>query len=118
MWWALEEKTDGKMIGRCQLDRYDPDDARAEISYALNQRYWGRGYMSEAAKRVARYGFETLKLNRISATVFPDNIASLRVLEKLKMTREGCMREYRTVQGMRKDVLLYAVLGAEWQVDR
>ena len=116
MWWALEEKIGGKMIGRCQLDRYDPDDARAEISYALHQRYWGNGYMSEATKRVARYGFEDLKLNRISATVLPDNAASIRILEKLKMTREGCLRQHRTVQGVRKDILLYAVLRAEWQI--
>jgi len=116
MWWALEEKADGKMIGRCQLDRYDPDDARAEISYALNQRYWGRGYISEAASCVVRYGFENLKLNRISAAVFPDNMASVRILEKLQMTREGCLRQHRTVDGIRKDVLLYAVLRAAWQI--
>jgi [ribosomal protein S5]-alanine N-acetyltransferase len=115
MWWALEDKADGKMIGRCQLDRYDPDDARAEISYALHQRYWGRGYISEAATRVVRYGFEDLKLNRISAVVFPDNAASIRILEKLKMTREGCLRQYRTWGGLLKDVHLYAVLRAEWQ---
>ncbi|MEO8398087.1 MAG: GNAT family N-acetyltransferase, partial [Chloroflexota bacterium] len=46
MWWALEAKSeasaDGKMIGRCQLDRYTPDDAHADISYALHQGYWGR----------------------------------------------------------------------------
>ena len=114
MWWALEDKADGKMIGRCQLDRYDADDARAEISYALHRRYWGRGYMSEAAERVGQYGFEELKLNRISAIVFPDNIGSLRILEKLKMTREGCLRQHRTVAGVRKDVYLYAVLRAEW----
>ena len=114
MWWALEAKTDGKMIGRCQLDQYDSDDARADISYALHQSYWGRGCMGEAAERVARYGFETLDLNRLSATVFADNTASIRILEKLGMIREGCLRQYRSTRGAPEDVLLYAALHSEW----
>jgi len=115
MWWALEAKANGKMIGRCQLDRYDPNEARAEISYALHQGYWGHGFMGEAAERVARYGFEDLKLNRLSATVFPDNAASIRILEKLGMIREGCLRQYRATRGAPEDVLLYAALRSEWQ---
>jgi ribosomal-protein-alanine N-acetyltransferase len=115
MWWALEGKDNGKMIGRCQLDRYDSDEARAEISYALHQSYWGRGYMGEAAEQVARYGFEDLRLNRLSATVCPDNAASIRILEKLGMIREGCLRQYRATRGAPEDVLIYAALRAEWQ---
>ncbi len=115
MWWALEHKADGKMIGRCQLDNYDSDDARADISYALNQDYWGQGLMREAAQRVARYGFEVLNLNRLSATAFPDNVASIRILEKLGMLREGCLRQYRTSRGQPEDVYMFAALRAEWQ---
>jgi [ribosomal protein S5]-alanine N-acetyltransferase len=115
MWWALEAKDDGKMIGRCQLDAYDPDDARAELSYALHQRYWQRGYTSEAVERIMRYGFDDLKLNRIGATVFPDNVGSTRILEKQGMIREGCLRQYRATRGVPEDVYLYGVLRPEWQ---
>lgn len=118
MWWALEEKEDGKMIGRCQLDDYDPDDARAVISYALNENYWGRGYGRESTERVARYGFETLNLNRLSATVFPDNIASVRLLQRLGMVYEGCLRQYRATRGKLEDVHLYAALRSEWEAAR
>jgi RimJ/RimL family protein N-acetyltransferase len=115
MWWALEDKANGKMIGRCELYRDHPDEANADISYALHQRYWGRGYMGEAAERVARYGFEDLQLNRLSATVFPDNLASVHILEKLGMIREGCLRQYRSTRGQPEDVLLYAALRPEWE---
>lgn len=115
MWWALQHKADGKMIGRCQLGPYDDEDARADISYALNRHYWGQGYITEAALPVADYGFETLKLNRLSAIVFTDNTASMRVLEKLGMVREGCLRHYRTTRGQPDDVYVYAVLRADWQ---
>ncbi|MEO8397647.1 MAG: GNAT family protein, partial [Chloroflexota bacterium] len=91
------------------------DDAHADISYALHQGYWGRGLMGQAAERIARYGFDTLKLNRLSAAVFPDNLASLRILEKLGMIREGCLRQYRSTRGAREDVLIYAALRAEWE---
>lgn len=115
MWWALEHKPDGKMIGRVQLGDYDDEDAHAELSYALNRHYWRRGLVSEAILPVLRYGFETLNLNRISAKVFTDNAASIGLLEKLGMMREGCLREYRGTRGRLEDVYIYALLRREWQ---
>ena len=55
---------------------------RAEIGYWLAEKYWGKGIMTEAVKLTTKFGFEKLKLRRISAYVFPFNRASRRVLEK------------------------------------
>lgn len=114
-WWALEDRASGKMIGRCELAEYRPDDKRAELTYALNSDFWGQGLMSEAARAVVRYGFSELDLNRISAQVFTDNIGSIRLLEKLGMVREGCLREYRHVRGKAEDVYIYSLLRADWK---
>jgi len=115
MWWALEHRRTGKMIGRCQLAAYDPDDAHAELTYALHSHFWRQGLMTEAARAVLRYGFEELKLNRVSAQVFTDNIGSIRLLEKLGMVKEGRLRQYRQVRGKPEDVDIYSLLRGEWQ---
>jgi [ribosomal protein S5]-alanine N-acetyltransferase len=115
MWWALEDRLTGKMIGRCQLAEYDREDARAELSYALHHNFWGQGLMYEAASAVLGYGFETLKLNRVGAQVFIDNQGSIRVLEKLGMVQEGCLRHYRQVRGKPENVYVYSLLSTEWR---
>ena len=115
MWWALEDHTSGKMVGRCELADYDPRDSHAELSYALHRDFWGRGYMTDAAQMVVRYGFEQLQLIRIGAQVFPDNLGSIRVLEKIGMTQEGRLRHYSQVRGKPDDVYIYSVLRTEWQ---
>ena len=113
-WWALEEKTDHKLIGRCELGAYSRFHSRAEVSYALNRLYWRKGYISEAIKQVIQYGFEVLNLNRISAVCLPENKGSQRVLEKAGMILEGVMRQHTFVHGKFDDLNLYSLLREEW----
>jgi ribosomal-protein-alanine N-acetyltransferase len=115
-WWALECKADNKMIGRCELARVVPSVARAEIGYALNQNYWGRGYMSEAMRSVLQYSFETMGLNRIAAEVLTDNEVSIHLLEKMGFVREGTLRQETKIRGYLEDLHTYALLKSEWDV--
>ncbi|HVF55237.1 MAG TPA: GNAT family N-acetyltransferase [Pyrinomonadaceae bacterium] len=90
--WAVISKPDGAFVGHAEIKpRKDalaaPGDF--EIIYVLNKAHWGRGLATELARRILQYGFMELKLNRIHATVDPENVASIRVLEKLKMVYEG-----------------------------
>ena len=61
------------------------------LGYALGIRYWGQGYMTEAVRAVIRFGFEKMSLDVISATCYPDNLASRRVLEKCGFQYEGTL---------------------------
>lgn len=115
MWWALEIRDKGKMIGRCQLAEYDAEDGRAELSYALNRHFWGQGLITEAAQAILQYGFDVMALNRISAQVFTDNEGSIRVLEKLGFKREGRLRQYRRIRGYPEDVYIYSLLREAWR---
>lgn len=113
MWWALEHKADGKMIGRCELSHVDREDKRAEISFALHREYWRQGIMTEAMQRTLDYAFNTMQLNRIYAVTLTDNIASHALLEKLGFQREGRLREFSQVKGYPEDVYLYARLKSD-----
>lgn len=91
---------------------------RAMLGYDLAREYWGRGIGSEAARRVIRFGFENMALNRIEAPTIVDNHESVRMLEKLGFTREGIRREYTLEEdGEYHNSAMYALLLSEYQAD-
>ena len=88
--WAVIEKSSGETIGYCGLF-YFPDvcgQPETEIGYRLALPYWGRGYATEAARAVRDYAFNILCLPRLIAMIDPQNVASIRVAEKLGMHYE------------------------------
>ena len=102
-------------IGNCgiRLERIDAHEA--DIGYELAPQHWGRGYATEAARAILRFGFEELKVHRIWAWCIADNLASARVLEKIGMQPEGRLRDREWFKGRWWDVLMYAILEPEWR---
>jgi len=89
--------------------------SHAEIGYWIGVPYWNQGYCSEAAEEVLRYAFEVLELNRVWAHHFSRNVASGRVLQKIGMTHEGCLRKHIFKWGEFLDVEQYGILRSEWK---
>ena len=58
--------------------------------------YWGKALATEAASEWVRAAFDDFHIDRLTALVHPRNIASIRVLEKLKFHAERC----DTIMGM------------------
>jgi RimJ/RimL family protein N-acetyltransferase len=85
---AVIEKFSGKFIGWCGLWRL-PETGETEVGYALDKKFWGKGFATEAAARYLKYGFEELNFDKIVAVARPENIASRRVMERLGMTLDG-----------------------------
>lgn len=112
--WAVEHGADRKMIGRINLGGYHARDRRADLGHAYNRNYWGKGYATEAARSVLAFAFDTLNLNRVGASVLPDNVGSIRVLEKLGFQHEGVRRQYTTLRGQPEDLYSYSILAHEW----
>jgi [ribosomal protein S5]-alanine N-acetyltransferase len=82
----------------------------AFIGYFLDRGYNGRGYTSEAANLIVKYGFEELKLHRIEAGVMPNNIGSIRVLEKAGFHKEGTARKNVRINGKWEDHQVLAII--------
>src|SRR2546430_15005083 len=55
---AIVVKAEGRLIGNCGVRENDPELREGNIGYELNSRDWGQGYATEAARHVARLGFE------------------------------------------------------------
>ena len=79
---AVVWKANNAFIGFTGL-KYLPDIDEVDLGYRFSSNYWGRGIATETGKICVDYGFKSLGLNRIIAQVLPDNIGSIRVLEKL-----------------------------------
>lgn len=56
-----------------------------DIGYRLDEKFWGRGYASEASFAWVQYAFETLKIKTIEAATHIENVASNRILQKIGM---------------------------------
>ncbi len=106
---AFAVATDVEAIGGIGLE-FGTDVHRftAELGYWLAEPYWGRGIMSEAVRRFTAWAFENLEVYRISAAVFADNAASVRVLEKAGFQREACLRASVFKDGRILNQWLYA----------
>jgi [ribosomal protein S5]-alanine N-acetyltransferase len=86
-----------------------------EIGWVFHPHYHGKGYATEAAAALLRYGFESLRVHRVIATCQPENPASWRVMERLGMKREGHLRQcIERDDGSWWDEYFYALLEEEW----
>ena len=91
--WAIERRSDHRLMGSVGLitDSARQYGSARSLGYALGVAYWGQGYMTEAVRAVVRFGFGYMGLDLISATCYPDNPASRRVLEKCGFEYEGTL---------------------------
>jgi ribosomal-protein-alanine N-acetyltransferase len=93
---------------RLLLREFDLDDYQAVHRYS-----WGRGYATEAAAALLRYGFDELGLQKISATCDPNNTASVGVLRKIGMRQEAYLPRHVAKGDERHDRLLFTA-DREW----
>ncbi len=80
--WAAEEKASGALVGRIGL--LNPEGwPGLEVGWLVARGYWGRGLATEGGRASLAYAFETLGADHVISLIQPDNIASIRVAEKL-----------------------------------
>ncbi|MEV8180247.1 GNAT family protein [Specibacter sp. NPDC078692] len=114
--FSLAAVLDGKAIGSVAIWITDPHDRNGELGYTFHRDYWGKGYSSEAVSMLLSFGFNSLELERITATCHPENQGSVRVLEKSGFALEGRLRSHRRIRGQRRDSMLYSILRGEWSL--
>ncbi|RPI43553.1 MAG: GNAT family N-acetyltransferase [Bacteroidetes bacterium] len=111
--WSIRTRPGLEFIGEAGI-RLSADRFRmGEIYFSLDPVSWGKGYATETARRIIRFGFHDLRLHRIEAGVDTENASSIRVLEKAGMTREGIRRGILPIRGKWKDNYHYAILEGE-----
>jgi RimJ/RimL family protein N-acetyltransferase len=88
--WAAELRETQEFIGYVSL--FIPQFEAAftpcvEIGWRLARKHWGKGLATEGARALVRHGFEILRLREVVSFTVPGNLRSVRVMEKLGMSR-------------------------------
>lgn len=105
---------EGRLIGDIGI-HFLEDDYQIEIGYTLSPEYQGNGYATEAVKAVINYVFSKLKKHRITASVDPDNIKSIKLLEKIGFRKEAHFIKSFRIDNRWYDDCIYAILADEWK---
>ncbi len=93
--WIILERPSGRAIGDSGLLKLE-DQGWIDLGFRLAQPYWVKGLATEAASAWVRAAFDEFHIDRLTALVHPENVASIRVLEKLRFHADR--RE--TIMGM------------------
>ena len=93
--FAVELKETGEVIGFCGV-KYLPEIDLPEVGYRYLKEYWGRGIGTEAAGVCVEFARDDLKIKKLIALIVPENIASIRVAEKLGMSKGPLIHIYDT----------------------
>ncbi|WNV89893.1 GNAT family N-acetyltransferase [Umezawaea sp. Da 62-37] len=107
---AAVQADSGRLIGSVSIGVTSPQHRRGEFGFVFHPDVWSQGYATEVGRSLLRFGFDHLRLRRVSATCHPDNHASARVLRKTGLEFEGRMRSHLLVRGVWRDSLLYAAV--------
>ena len=108
--WRIILKNSGEFIGLAGMILSNDKFKLGEIYYKLLPEYWGKGYATEVARQLIITGFGSFHLHKVEAGVATNNERSIRVLEKVGMTREGLRRKMLPIRGMWKDNYHYAIV--------
>jgi len=110
--WCLEHN--GQMIGDVGF-AWHPKNHSAEIAYNLSPDFWNQGLMTETCNTAIDLAFQhNQNLNRIYAAIDTRNTASIKVVEKIGLRKEGVLKENRLQKGQLVDDAWYAILRKEW----
>ena len=101
--WSCIHKESGRFIGFSGLKYLEDFDGEVDLGYRFFPEFWGRGLATESGLASISYGFDVLGLDRIIGLAVPENIGSIRVLQKCGMSFE----RRTTYDG--QNVVLYAI---------
>ena len=108
VWRAIV--VDGQIVGSISVERMADEERNVgSIGYMILTPWWSKGLGTEAVRQMCGIAFRELALERIIGEVFPENLASARVLEKngfrLEETKVGAVVKDGTAMDVRVYVL-------------
>lgn len=117
--WTIVKKEGNKILGCIYLNIHDKKAKTAGIDYWIREDEWGCGYVTEAAKRILEFAFDTLNLNRIESCGAKDNPGTWKVMEHIGLKYEG-VRESGAFYyyGGLTDLVMYGITRDEYLLNK
>ncbi|WP_447006175.1 GNAT family N-acetyltransferase [Saccharothrix isguenensis] len=113
-WFQFAVEAGGVLVGDVGVGLHE-NRMQAEVGYTLATAHQGRGYASEAVRRVVAHLFEERGLHRVSAECDARNERSARLLARLGFRQEGHRVRSTWAKGEWTDDLLFGLLATEWR---
>lgn len=110
--WALIASEDDSYLGEVVLNKLDADNESMNLRIALAG-HFGQGYGTEATRAAVAYGFDVVRLHRISLEVFAFNPRAQRVYEKCGFRCEGVARDALLWDGQRINAVMMSILATD-----
>lgn len=85
--WAVIDKSNGIFVGWCGL-KYAKESDETDIGFRFFEEHWNKGYATESAAACLQYGFEKCHLKTITGRAMKENVASIKVLQKIGLKYE------------------------------
>jgi len=104
-----------ELIGDIGIHTLPPDGRQSELGFTLAQDHQRQGYATEAVTAILDYLFTELQQHRVTASVDPENAASIALLHRLGFRQEGRHCQSVWIKGAWQDDLRFALLRAEWE---
>ena len=111
---GMHVRETGELVGVISL-RINARHHAGHLGYWVAAHARNRGYAAEAAGAVMGFGFTELALQRVGSQCFGRNKASARVLEKIGLRFEGCLRQAFLKNGVYEDLLGFATVREDWE---
>ncbi|MDR2751906.1 MAG: GNAT family N-acetyltransferase [Clostridiales bacterium] len=112
--WAVELKSLCEPFGGISIVSINEKTSSVHVGYCFGQKWWRKGYASEALNCVVNFFFEDVKANRFEARHDTNNPASGKVMQNAGLFYEGTMREADTNNQGICDVSFYAMLAKDY----
>ena len=91
---------------------------RAEIGYWIAEPFWNKGYATEATELIVKFGFETLRLNKLTSSHLDKNPASGKVMIKNEMIKEGELKEHILKGSTYHSLILYGLTRGDYEKNK
>ena len=112
--FGIEVLHDAQLIGLVRLHGAEPETGIADLDIYLGEKeYWGRGFATDAVRTVCRYGFDRMRLHKITLTVVDGNEAARHVYRKVGFVDEGRLRQVFRRDGQWQDKFAMGLLEGE-----
>jgi RimJ/RimL family protein N-acetyltransferase len=111
--FAIVQRSSKNFVGLFGLKLGNKEYKNGEVWYKIHPDFWNKGIATESLNRILDFVFNELKLHRIEAGCAVENIASIKVMEKAGMIKEGRCRKVLPLESGWSDTFEYAILNSD-----
>jgi len=116
-WFAICVASQNKHIGNIKLGPVNYLHQTGELSLIIGEKcFWGKGYATESIKLISSWAFSSLKLYKLSSTIYRENVASKKVFEKAGFRCEGILKEQAQLNHTKRtDLYKMGLVKKQWE---